>query len=148
MYRSVLITYCVSDPLPDISLTPPSHLPVCQIHYLAKLDAGLYTLQLVSLIWGLLLYHGPRDVREHTAKLLHQYQLHPTMFTTILDEYVQNLGDQDEEAVNAIRENSKWAILGLERLVNTGEKDAEAEEDGDATPDHYGEADADGDATP
>eukprot|EP00658_Telonema_sp_P-2_P035132 TRINITY_DN2559_c0_g1_i2.p1 TRINITY_DN2559_c0_g1~~TRINITY_DN2559_c0_g1_i2.p1 ORF type:complete len:315 (-),score=112.05 TRINITY_DN2559_c0_g1_i2:488-1432(-) len=117
-----------------------------EIVYLAKLDAGLYTLQLVDLVWGLVLFYGRADVAEHTKTLFHQHRLEPTQLISVLEEYLSNLGDDNQQEADASKEKIGQAIRGLLSLVPDPTAAAES---GDATPETYAEeAEEDGDATP
>ncbi|GAQ81024.1 beta-catenin-like protein 1 [Klebsormidium nitens] len=61
--------------------------------YLAKLGAGLYTLQLLALIAGSIWATDHRGMRERLLLLLHQQGLTLEVIRRVLQEYHDNIGD-------------------------------------------------------
>jgi len=96
-----------------------------EVIYLAKLDAGLFTLQLVNLVWGLVLYHGRSAVKGHTSMLFHQHRLEPAALVQVLKGYLENIGDANQAEVQSIRTTTGKAIEGLKSLLQEEEDDSE-----------------------
>ncbi|GBG66651.1 hypothetical protein CBR_g66787 [Chara braunii] len=78
--------------------------------YLTKLDAGLYTLELLALILANIWAVDHRGMRERIMMLLHQYGMNREHIKKVLQEYVDNIGDADGEEE---RDKRKVRVLKL-----------------------------------
>jgi len=63
--------------------------------YNRKLEAGLYTLQLIALILGHIWHSGNSQMRARVELLLRQNKLTKQDVKDILEEYHDNIGDLD-----------------------------------------------------
>lgn len=73
--------------------------------YLQKLDAGLFTLQIVDRILADVCVSGPATIRERASKLLAMKAGNLNNVKTIMKEYMENLGEEateEKEKVNKL----------------------------------------------
>merc|ERR1711934_1270553 len=87
--------------------------------YLARLDSGLYTLQLTDIVIATCAVRGARSVESRIWMLLEQRDIPRSRLADTIKEYKENLGTSDEARA---AEDKEFVDVLLEKLSTAGEE--------------------------